>query len=199
MSILGKDYENNKNVQLHLDTHGIITRKLAHERSNARCFAKAGYTSNSSTDYNVFTIFNKANSGKKIGIYHIDFNINTTGLTGDDVILFVGLISAYSGGISANNTAYNLKAGHNASSNDVELIKNGFSVTDIGKIYLNKYKSTSTTTDNEKIIHVEFYNEYIELNPSTGLYLGYIGNNNNVNLHISYNIRFVEVEEGDSI
>ena len=70
--MLAKNYETNKNVPIHCDKHGIISKKLSHERNDARCYIVncERHINTTGTNQPVLSIFNTSGSTVKIGLYN---------------------------------------------------------------------------------------------------------------------------------
>lgn len=188
--LVGKDYENNKNVVLNCDNNGILQNsKLQYYRNQARCFVISNYTTTNSASYNLIAINNPTGSNKKVFVYSINIKMNGA-VTTNPVLAIKTFYSGSSGGTT--DTGKNLKLGHTDASSVVR--KNGFSVGADGiNLFSIRTNFSQTTADYEE--YLSFYDEMIELPAGYGIYISWSNADGTNNINASYQIRFIEVDD----
>lgn len=194
--MLAKNYETNKNVPLHSDTHGILWDKLRHERADARCYTvnTNGYISTLNTRVPLISLFNNSGSTVKIGVYNVKTSFSAGATTGFCRYYLTTLTSAPTGGTVL--TAVNLKLGHSAPPASVVARKEP-TATAVGTIETRLKHISTESADVDFIEHSQFLDELIEIPANNGISIDGLFSLEGMNYDVQ--IRFVVIDEGDDI
>jgi len=200
MSLLcGKD-ENNNIVPVNVDNEGFMWDTLRYWRSQGKCFvATSDLNTGSSTTQGILSIVNPSGATSKIYIYDITIKVSAAFTSSFAFLNIYKLSSDPNSGTSTSG--YNLKVG----SSDASTVKLRTTITDTnysayrnGLIYQRLFRPTSNSSDTEKLVVVNLYNEMIELQPNTGIVIE-CANSSTSNIRTSCNVRFMEIPSSQII